>query len=44
MKQSLVQFRVGARLHHELRETAERKSMTVSELIRAAVRRQLEEA
>jgi antitoxin component of RelBE/YafQ-DinJ toxin-antitoxin module len=44
MKNSLVQFRVSERLRAEMAATAVRKSMTVSELIRAAVRRQLEDA
>lgn len=44
MQNSLVQIRMTDRLAADVRAKAERRSMTVSELIRAAVRRELEAA
>jgi len=44
MQNSLVQVRMNDRLVRDVRAKAERQSMTVSELIRTAVRRELEAA
>lgn len=44
MKSTQFQFLIADRLLAEAREKAERRSMTVSELVRAAVRRELEAA
>ena len=44
MHDTLVRFRANDALVAQVRAKAERRSMTVSELIRAAVRRELEDA
>ena len=41
MQNTLVQFRIAERLAAEMRAQAARNSMTVSELLRSAVRREL---